>query len=52
MAMGCAHVFKLIKSDSTLIQWHCQICLRGPQWAIYECTYCKAHLCRGCTENV
>ncbi|TFB03236.1 hypothetical protein CCMA1212_004482 [Trichoderma ghanense] len=48
MAVSCAHSFVMIKSDNTLVQWICQHCRSGPHWAIYECTYCKLHLCRPC----
>ncbi|KAK2036461.1 hypothetical protein LZ31DRAFT_483727, partial [Colletotrichum somersetense] len=41
-----AHGRDLIKSASTLMQWHCQICHCGPQWAICECVSCKPHHCR------
>ncbi|RMJ17894.1 hypothetical protein BHE90_009300 [Fusarium euwallaceae] len=50
MANACAHSFRMIKSDSTLIQWVCQHCRSGPHWMIFECTYCKLHLCRPCTQ--
>ncbi|EHK22245.1 uncharacterized protein TRIVIDRAFT_28110 [Trichoderma virens Gv29-8] len=50
MAVSCAHSFVMIKSDNTLVQWVCQHCRSGPHWAIYECTYCKLHLCRPCTQ--
>ncbi|KAK2053036.1 hypothetical protein LY76DRAFT_525480, partial [Colletotrichum caudatum] len=41
-----AHGRDVIKSVITLMQWHCQICFRGSQWAICECVSCKAHHCR------
>lgn len=50
MSVSCAHAFTLIKSDSTLIQWICQLCRSGPHPMIYECAYCKLHLCRMCSE--
>ncbi|KAH8681574.1 hypothetical protein BX600DRAFT_505241 [Xylariales sp. PMI_506] len=37
MANSCAHSFKLIKTDNTLIQWYCNVCNSGPHWGIYEC---------------
>ncbi|KAI1377679.1 hypothetical protein F4677DRAFT_453883 [Hypoxylon crocopeplum] len=54
MAVGsnCAHSFKMIKSDSTLIQWTCNLCHSGPHWWIFECRYCKIHTCRACVHNV
>ena len=51
LANGCAHIFKMIKSDSTLIQWHCNLCHSGPHWWIFECRYCKIHTCRSCTQS-
>ncbi|KAI1102278.1 hypothetical protein F4804DRAFT_269803 [Jackrogersella minutella] len=38
MAVGnnCAHSFKMLKSDSTLIQWTCHMCHSGPHWWIFE----------------
>ncbi|KAI3528826.1 hypothetical protein CSPX01_15937 [Colletotrichum filicis] len=37
VAGPCAHSFKMIKSDSTLIQWTCNLCHSGPHWSIFEC---------------
>ncbi|KAK0714572.1 hypothetical protein B0T25DRAFT_541882 [Lasiosphaeria hispida] len=51
LANNCAHVFKMIKSDNTLIQWHCNLCHSGPHWWIFECRYCKIHTCRACTQS-
>ncbi|KAJ0128349.1 hypothetical protein HZ326_28556 [Fusarium oxysporum f. sp. albedinis] len=51
MANACAHQFRMIKSDNTLVQWICQHCRYGPHWMIWECTYCKLHLCRPCTQS-
>ncbi|KAK1472063.1 hypothetical protein CABS01_04706 [Colletotrichum abscissum] len=39
VAGPCAHSFKMIKSDSTLIQWTCNLCHSGPHWSIFECRY-------------
>lgn len=44
----CAHTFQMIKSESTMIQWLCASCHSGPHWWIFECRYCRIHLCRGC----
>ncbi|UQC89694.1 uncharacterized protein CLUP02_15225 [Colletotrichum lupini] len=33
VAGPCAHSFKMIKSDSTLIQWTCNLCHSGPHWS-------------------
>ncbi|KAK3337913.1 hypothetical protein B0H65DRAFT_511864 [Neurospora tetraspora] len=41
LSNGCAHHFVLIKSESSLIQWTCQLCHSGPHYFIYECRYCK-----------
>ncbi|KAK8872306.1 hypothetical protein PGQ11_002820 [Apiospora arundinis] len=41
VANNCAHSFKMIKSDSTLIQWTCNLCHSGPSWWIFECRYCS-----------
>ncbi|KAF3803205.1 hypothetical protein GCG54_00013311 [Colletotrichum gloeosporioides] len=46
VASACAHSFKMIKSDSTLIQWTCNLCHSGPHWWIFECRYCKIHTCQ------
>ncbi|KAK3398245.1 hypothetical protein B0T20DRAFT_353781 [Sordaria brevicollis] len=48
LANGCAHEFVLIKSESTLIQWTCQLCHTGPLQCIFECRYCKIRTCRPC----
>ncbi|KAH8884849.1 hypothetical protein GQ53DRAFT_786015 [Thozetella sp. PMI_491] len=50
-ATNCAHSFKMIKTDNTLIQWTCQLCHSGPHWWIFECQYCKLHTCRACTQS-
>ena len=46
---SCEHSFKMIKSDTTLILWHCNICHSGPHWYIFECQHCKLKTCRPCT---
>lgn len=48
---NCAHSFQVIKSDSTLVVWHCNICHSGPFYLIFECRYCKLHTCRPCTQS-
>jgi len=50
-ATRCPHSFKMIKSESTLMQWHCNLCHSGPHWWIFECKYCKIHTCRVCTQS-
>ncbi|KAI9753817.1 MAG: hypothetical protein M1815_005971, partial [Lichina confinis] len=47
----CQHSFTMIKSDTTLILWHCGMCHSGPHWFIFECTYCKLKTCRQCASN-
>ncbi|KAF3767448.1 hypothetical protein M406DRAFT_244428, partial [Cryphonectria parasitica EP155] len=44
----CAHAFQVLKSDSTLVVWHCNLCHTGPLYMIFECRYCKLHTCRAC----
>ncbi|EGU74072.1 hypothetical protein FOXB_15417 [Fusarium oxysporum f. sp. conglutinans Fo5176] len=51
MANACAHQLHMIKSDNTLVQWNCQHCYSGPHWMIWECMYCKLHLCQPCTRE-
>ncbi|KAI3579789.1 hypothetical protein IWW34DRAFT_620626, partial [Fusarium oxysporum f. sp. albedinis] len=51
MANACAHQLHMIKSDNTLVQWNCQHCYSGPHWMIWECMYCKLHLCQPCTSK-
>ncbi|KAF7553488.1 hypothetical protein G7Z17_g3626 [Cylindrodendrum hubeiense] len=45
---ACAHSFRMIKSNSPLTEWVCQDCGSEPHWAIWECTYCKFHVCPMC----
>lgn len=44
----CEHTFKVIKSDTTLILWNCNMCHSGPHWWIYECAKCKLKTCKTC----
>lgn len=44
----CAHLFSLIKTDNTLLEWRCSVCQSGPHWMIYECRFCRTKSCRGC----
>ncbi|KAK3369546.1 hypothetical protein B0T24DRAFT_361916 [Lasiosphaeria ovina] len=46
----CAHGFKMIKSDNTLMQWSCQLCHSGPHWWIFECRFCKFKTCHSCLK--
>ncbi|KAF2122376.1 hypothetical protein BDV96DRAFT_482444 [Lophiotrema nucula] len=48
---NCQHNFKMIKSDTTLIQWNCNMCHSGPHWYIYECSNCKLKTCRPCAAK-
>ncbi|KAK4225086.1 hypothetical protein QBC38DRAFT_369520 [Podospora fimiseda] len=48
LSHGCQHSFKMLKSDTVLIEWTCHLCHSGPHWWIFECRYCKIHTCRAC----
>ncbi|KXL46731.1 hypothetical protein M433DRAFT_65301 [Acidomyces richmondensis BFW] len=48
----CDHAFKMIKSDTSLILWNCNMCHSGPHWYILECSKCKLKLCQRCTTKV
>ncbi|KAF1940560.1 hypothetical protein EJ02DRAFT_228060 [Clathrospora elynae] len=48
---SCEHNFKLIKSDTTLIVWNCNMCHLGPFNFIYECQHCKLKTCRPCAAK-
>ncbi|KAG9229474.1 hypothetical protein BJ875DRAFT_387283, partial [Amylocarpus encephaloides] len=37
----CNHLFNLLKSELTLIQWVCSLCYTRPHWYNFECKYCK-----------
>ena len=43
----CTHLFQLMKPDTNLLSWRCNLCHGGLCWAIYECRYCKLRLCPG-----
>lgn len=45
------HSFKIIKSDTTLVLWNCNMCHSGPHWYIYQCQYCKLKTCRPCANK-
>lgn len=47
----CEHTFKVIKSDTTLILWNCNLCHSGPHWWIYECAKCKLKACQTCMQK-
>jgi hypothetical protein len=46
-----AHSFQVIKSDSTLIMWHCNLCHSGPFSIIFDCRYWKLHSCHPCMQG-
>ncbi|KAF1835966.1 hypothetical protein BDW02DRAFT_264948 [Decorospora gaudefroyi] len=48
---SCSHNFKLIKSDTTLVVWNCNLCHMGPLTSIYECEHCKLKTCRPCAAK-
>ncbi|KAH7112248.1 hypothetical protein B0J13DRAFT_461486 [Dactylonectria estremocensis] len=50
MGKACGHVFRLIKSDTSLVCWTCQKCRAGPAWMTFSCVLCNLHLCRGCVS--
>ncbi|KAH6719538.1 hypothetical protein BKA61DRAFT_421621, partial [Leptodontidium sp. MPI-SDFR-AT-0119] len=47
----CNYDFNLLKSESTLIQWVCSACHRGPHWYIFDCKYCDQKVCRPCRNK-
>ncbi|OAL03025.1 hypothetical protein IQ06DRAFT_292261 [Phaeosphaeriaceae sp. SRC1lsM3a] len=49
---NCTHSFtNVIKSDTTLVQWNCNICHTGPYQIVYECQHCKLKTCRPCASK-
>lgn len=48
----CEHVWRMIKSDTTLVLWNCNRCHSGPHWAIHECIKCKIKTCGTCSQKV
>ncbi|KAH6868660.1 hypothetical protein BKA58DRAFT_198821 [Alternaria rosae] len=48
---SCSHNFKLIKSDTTLVVWNCQLCHTAGFNYIYECDQCKLKTCRPCAAK-
>ncbi|KAF1811666.1 hypothetical protein P152DRAFT_398824 [Eremomyces bilateralis CBS 781.70] len=46
---SCSHEFVMIKSDTTIVLWNCNLCHSGPHWYIWECTKCKFKACRPCS---
>jgi hypothetical protein len=45
---GCDHRFRLLKSESTNVQWNCSVCYSGPNWVSFKCLECTLELCRAC----
>lgn len=48
---GCNHRFGLLKSNTVLIFWICQLCHSGPHMHIFQCFLCRRKVCRGCTSK-
>ncbi|KAH7128522.1 hypothetical protein B0J11DRAFT_431787 [Dendryphion nanum] len=48
---NCTHSFNMIKSDTNLIVWNCNMCHSGGHAFIYECSNCKLKTCRPCTSK-
>ncbi|KAF2861658.1 hypothetical protein K470DRAFT_299132 [Piedraia hortae CBS 480.64] len=48
----CQHDWKVMESTTTLVLWSCDQCHAGPYWSIYECIYCKYHVCGTCKRKV
>jgi len=48
---SCDHRFTLLKSDTSLLQWHCQQCHVGPSWFVFVCGCCGLRVCRGCASK-
>jgi len=46
--VACEHFFKVLKSDTHLIVWNCDMCHSGPHWWIHECTNCQQKACQSC----
>lgn len=46
---GCNHRFGLLKSNTILIYWNCQLCHSGPHMFIYQCFLCRRKVCRPCS---
>lgn len=45
----CNHRWALLKSNTILIFWSCQICYSGPWHYIYQCLLCRRKVCRQCS---
>lgn len=50
-SQGCDHRFGLLKSNTILIFWNCQMCHSGPHMFIYQCLLCRRKVCRQCTTK-
>ncbi|KAF1361470.1 hypothetical protein EJ07DRAFT_111530 [Lizonia empirigonia] len=49
--VNCQHSFKVVKSDTTVVVWNCNMCHSGPHSLIYECASCKLKTCRPCASK-
>jgi len=49
--VNCQHNFKVVKSDTTVVVWNCNMCHSGPHSLIYECAACKLKTCRPCAAK-
>ncbi|KAH6629479.1 hypothetical protein C7974DRAFT_376315 [Boeremia exigua] len=47
--VNCQHNFNVVKSDTTVVVWNCNMCHSGPHSHIYECSNCQQAraACRG-----
>lgn len=45
----CNHKWALLKSNTILIFWSCQICSSGPWHYVYQCLLCRHKVCRQCS---
>jgi hypothetical protein len=50
-AANCNHEWRILKSENSLVQWMCTICLRGPMWVVFECIHCTLHMCPLCARD-
>ncbi|UPX10177.1 uncharacterized protein EKO05_0000848 [Ascochyta rabiei] len=50
-SVNCQHSFKVVKSDTTVVVWNCNMCHSGPHSLIYECSSCKLKTCQACASK-
>lgn len=48
----CNHSFELIKSQTPIMRWNCQLCHWGPHMSIFQCRYCYIKICRICKAKL